>query len=248
MKIILLLLLTAVSVCHAQRSRKDEIFFASVNYSILKGQYDGVISIDSLKAYGDFGLGSEEKLASELVLIDGKSYGVPASGEAAVMSDNAKIAFAAVKFFRPERQVHASDLTDLDALQKFIDEKIDQNLFIAIRIDGVFNSIEFRSFVEQDKPYQPIDNVKENKFRYENIRGTMVGFFTPKSSQVLNSPNYHFHFIDDERKTGGHILNCNIKKATIALDYTKELHVLLPPRETVKDIDLNQPVQSKKGD
>lgn len=224
----------------------DMIFYASLNHAIHEGQYDGVIAVGDLAQHGDFGVGSEEKLASELVLLDGKFYGIPSDGKVFALQAFAKIAFASVKKFKADTSFQISTINDIKQLEKYLDKLIEQNGFAAIRINGRFKSIELRSFEKQQKPYKPVDDVKEVKFNFNDIDGTLVGFFTPKSAQVLNSPNYHFHFIDKNRKTGGHALEADIISALVEIDYATELHVLLPGKTTVEHVDLNKPVKPKK--
>jgi acetolactate decarboxylase len=241
-----LVLIATIGITFVNTREKETIYFASLNHAIQEGQFDGVITVNELKGHGNFGLGSEEKLKGELVLLDGNFYSIPSTGKAALMRDENKIAFAAIKSFTADSTFSVKNLTDAKALYTYLDARIDQNSFVALKITGMFRTIEFRSFIQQNKPYKPVDQVPENKFRHENMQGTMVGFFTPKSAQVLNSPNYHFHFIDNGKKTGGHVLECTISSATVEVDYADELHVLLPPKKAVEQVDLNEPLQPKK--
>ena len=61
----------------------------------------------------------------------------------------------------------------------------------------------------------------------------------------MNSPTFHFHFIDDNKSTGGHVLDCNLKNGSIEIDYAKELHIQLPDIQSTDHIDLNELIKQK---
>lgn len=227
-----------LNVCLAQKH--DAIHYTSLNKAIYLGHYNGTSKAGALKKHGDFGVGSESKLSSELVMLDGMMYSIPATGKLARMSSEVTIAFAAVKFFKAEKTVSFKKQLTLEQLQHLLDSLIGPNKFAAIRIDGKFSSIRFRSFVEQQKPYKPIDQAEEVFFAPSNFTGTLVGFFTPKSAEVINNPIYHFHVIDQARTTGGHLTDCITEEITISIDFATQLIIDLPTIQPDQDIDLNQ--------
>ncbi|MCC9136455.1 acetolactate decarboxylase [Pontibacter silvestris] len=225
------------------KDTSDAIFYASLNQAIHLGQYDGAVQVRELKENGDFGVGSGEKLKSELVMLDGVAYSIPASGEASVLPDTAKVSFAAVKHFKSDQEVSISKMLNLNELESYLDSVLTKNSFAAIKVTGKLNSITYRSFYPQQKPYEPTEEVPEKELNRSNIEGTLVGFFTPESAEVLNSPVYHFHFVDNNKTTGGHVLDCTISEARVEIDYAKQLQVALPDPELVQHIDLNKPVR-----
>lgn len=131
----------------------------------------------------------------------------------------------------------------MQQLQSYLDSVINTSLFAAIKISGRFASVKYKCFYPQQRPYKPISESPAKFFDSSNIKGTMVGFFTPKSAIVLNSPDYHFHFINNPATSGGHMEDCIIENVTIEVDYADELHIKLPPKQMLADINLNQPVK-----
>jgi acetolactate decarboxylase len=218
----------------------DVIHYISLNRSIHLGQFDGSISAKELRSFGDFGVGSQEKLLGELVLVDGVAYTIPATGVAKKMPDDAKIPFAAVTFFKADKSITLSNPFKLEELEKFLDSVIVKNSFAAIRITGKFDSLKFRSYVEQQPPYKPVDEVPVREFEKSEIEATIVGFFTPESAEVLNSPRYHFHVIDKNKTTGGHLLRCTVENVKIEIDYASSLNIHLPDPGKVSHIDLDK--------
>jgi acetolactate decarboxylase len=228
-------------VSHAQAP--DAIHYTSLNSAIYLGQYEGDQSARDLKKFGDFGVGSEERLASELIMLDGKIYSVPASGELTEMKPHAKIPFAAVKFFDPEISVTIKRKLTRQEFEQQLDSIIGVNRFAAVKVTARFSSITFRSYYEQQKPYKEISEAKEKFFVRKNFAGILVGFRTPKSADVLNSPVYHFHVIDLRKTTGGHLTEYVIEEAIIDIDYASQLVVDLPNPDKLQHVDLSKHVK-----
>jgi acetolactate decarboxylase len=230
-----------VAVCQGQTP--DAIHYTSLNSAIYLGQYDGDQSAAGLKKFGDFGVGSEERLASELIMLDGKIYSIPASGQLTMMSPGAKVPFAAVKFFDPEISVTIRRTMTLKEFGQQLDSIIGVNRFAAVKVIAKFSSITFRSYYEQQKPYKEISEAKEKFFNHKKFNGILVGFRTPKSADVLNSPEYHFHVMDIKKTTGGHLTDCVIEEAIIDIDYADQLIVDLPKPDKLQHVDLSKHVK-----
>lgn len=219
----------------------DGIYYSSLNKAVQLGQFDGVASLKELKQHGNFGLGSQHALAGELVLLDGIAYKISVDGKAVLMPDTATHPFAAVKFFNAEKKFTLNQLMNLQQLQSHLDSILETSSFAAIKITGSFSSIKYKCYYPQQKPYPTIKETPAKFFDSTNIRGTIVGFFTPKSAMVLNSPNYHFHFINQALTSGGHVDDLIIQNITIEIDYADGVQVKLPSRDAVKNIELNEP-------
>src|SRR5687768_10126987 len=234
-----LLLITMLHFSGKGQSSDDGIFFSSLNYSVRLGQLEGTATLKELKQHGDFGVGGENGLASEMVFLNGVAYRFPANGNAGLMPDTAKLGFAAVKFFKAENKWTVNKPTPMQQLQLFMDSVINTNLFSAIKVTGSFVSVKYKCYVAQQKPYMPVTRAPVKFFDSTHIQGTMVGFFTPKAAMVMN-PNYHFHFINSKATSGGHVDDYVVENVTIEVDYADELHVKLPTAEAMKDINFNK--------
>lgn len=246
-RLILLLLsalfLLGINGAFQSHDKPDTIHYVSLNKAIQLGQYDGVTSVKELLSHGDIGLGSEEKLLSELIIVDGIPYGIRADGNSHVLQDHISISFASVKFFKADTSLHLQTPSTFKALKGLLDSVIGKNSFAAIRIDGSFPSIAYRSFYKQEKPYKPLEDAIAKMATREKVQGTLVGFFTPASAELLNSPGYHFHWLSADKTTGGHVLNVTLNEVKIEVDFSRDLSVELPPKASLSTIDLNNKVQ-----
>lgn len=220
----------------------DGIFYSSLNYAVRLGQLDGLVTLKELKQHGDYGVGGEHGLAGELVFLNGVAYSFSSDGKSKLTADTATLAFAAVKFFKAENKWTINRPLDRRQLQSFLDSILNTNLFAAIKVSGSFSTIRYKCYHPQQKPYTPTPEAPAKIFDSIHIKGTMVGFFTPKAAMVLN-PNYHFHFINSHATSGGHVDEYTVENVTVEVDYADALQVKLPPGAAVKDIKFNEPLK-----
>ena len=65
-------------------------------------------------------------------------------------------------------------------------------------------------------------------FDLESIAGTMVGYRLPTYVSELNASGYHFHFVDDQRAAGGHVLGVTASKVRVEIDICQRFEIDLP--------------------
>ena len=76
------------------------------------------------------------------------------------------------------------------------------------------------------------------EFRFEDIEGTLVGFWSPQFAGAVDIPGYHFHFLSKDRSRGGHVLECAGEGLRLQLEKVKEFHLSLPDSEEFLRADL----------
>ncbi|MBF0171333.1 MAG: acetolactate decarboxylase [Nitrospinae bacterium] len=176
--------------------------------------------MEKLAAEGDFGLGTFNRVDGELIVVDGTVYQARPGGEAAPAPMDEKIPFAAVVRFTADGSLPLADIASLDALAARLDEGVDTSRMLAVRIDATFATATVRAVAPQSPPYRPLpETLKEQVVvTLENVKGTMVGFRFPSWIGGVNAPGWHFHFMDADRKRGGHLLNVSLAKGTATFD------------------------------
>ena len=237
-----IVLLTMLHLPGMGQGYSDGIYYSSLNYAVRLGQLDGLVTLKELKQHGDYGVGGEHGLAGELVFLNGVAYSFSSDGKSKLTADTATLAFAAVKFFKAENKWTINKPLDRPQLQSLLDSILNTNLFAAVKVSGSFSSIRYKCYYPQQKPYTPTPVAPAKIFDSTHIKGTMVGFFTPKAAMVLN-PNYHFHFINSHATSGGHVDEYVVENVTVEIDYADALQVKLPPGSAVKDIKFNEPMK-----
>lgn len=176
-----------------------------------------------------------------MIGLDGNFYQLKSDGVASVILDSMKSPFATVTFFKPQTLINLEGQINYQQLQQSLDQRLPiKNHPYAIRIQGNFPYLKFRSVSKQTPPYRPlIDVVKEQSiFELRNVNGTLVGFRTPKYMQGVNVNGYHFHFITANRKTGGHILDGQFQNAKVELDSLSNVEINLPKTAEFDQADL----------
>lgn len=166
-----------------------------------------------------------------MIGLGGKFYQVKADGIAYPVNDSMKTLFAVVTFFKPDKTVLPDEIVSYEQLKQYLDDSIPtKNIFYAVRIEGFFKYVKARSVPRQNKPYPPLVEVVKNQpiFEFHNARGVMVGFRIPDYMKGINVTGYHLHFITEDRKAGGHLLECHLQDVKIEIDYTSELYMVLP--------------------
>ena len=181
----------------------------------MSGLYDGDATISEVTRHGDFGIGTFDALDGEMVVIDGEFYQITSDG-ASSRPRLQTTPFAAVTFFEPDLLL-VGGTVDYARLQEYVAGRLPtQNVFYAVRIEGTFDMIKVRSVPKQHKPYPPLTDVVKNQpvFTLHNVKGTLVGFICPGYAKGVNVPGWHLHFISEDRKSGGHLLDFSARDLT----------------------------------
>lgn len=228
------------AIAHAE---DDTIFQTSTLDALMEGVYDGNFTYGDLKKHGDFGLGTLNDLDGEMIGLDGMFYQVKSDGKVSVVPDDAKTPFAAVTFFEPDRSLTLAKTLDCNELERYIETLFpSKNIFYAVKIEGSFDHVKTRSVPRQKKPFPPLTEVVKHQsyFEFNDIKGTMGGFWFPAYMKDINAAGFHFHFITDDRQAGGHVLDCTASKVKIEIDYSRDLDLSLPETSGFYNADLTE--------
>ena len=239
--------LFAVTSCEPDKSRvapaAHQITQVSVVSALMVGRYDGVMPISELLRRGGFGVGTLDHLDGELILLDGKAYQVRGDGAVLEVASDRSTPFAVVTPFVPDGEFSCPQVASLAELDAKLDDALPQrNNFVAIRIDGRFAALTLRSVHRQEPPYRPLGEVARSQtvWTCEDKVGTLVGIRCPVWVGGLNVPGYHWHFLSDDRKIGGHVLDCRLREARLKYDVCRNWSVKLDGSAGFNAADLGQ--------
>jgi len=229
--LILTLILIGSTLCCVNQGKnnnlenKDILYQYSTLEALMEGIYDGNITFKELKNHGNYGLGTINALDGEMIQVDGKFYQIRVDGIAYPVSDNERTPFAIVTFFDKDKSIIIEDSLNYKEFTDYIDNAIPtKNIFYLIIVEGNFEYIKTRSVPAQEEPYVPLIKAIEEQsvFEFNNVRGTLVGFRMPDYVGNMNVPGYHFHFITEDKKAGGHVLDLKIHNQETYIDYTTD--------------------------
>lgn len=210
---------------------KDFLYQYAAVSAFQAGGYEGNVTLGELKKRGDFGLGTFNGVDGELVVNQGKFYRIHSSGTVSEVSDCDHTSLAFVKFFKVDLSftIQTAEIT-LEQLQKKIASLLTVDKLYAIRIKGTFSKLTARASALAQKPYQPLEeHFAQNQviFNLSNTTGVAVGFLVPTSMEKVNIPGFHFHYIADDLKSGGHIFDFTATQLTVEIDKTKGCYLEL---------------------
>jgi acetolactate decarboxylase len=197
---------------------RGQITQVSVINALMIGRYGGVMPIPELLRYGDFGVGTLDHLDGEMIFLDGRAYQVRGDGVVVEVGSDRSTPFAIVTRFEQDGEFPCPRVGSLSDLDARLDDALRQrNNFLAIRVDGRFASITLRSIHRQEPPYRPLGDVAKGQsvWTHAEVSGTLVGVRCPAWVEGLNVPGYHWHFLSDDRKVGGHVLDCRVREGRV---------------------------------
>lgn len=208
----------------------DTITLAGIYADLNRGDYEGFVAVSNLLRYGDFGLGTFHRLDGEMIMYSGEVYRVDGSLIAAPAAPLITTPFAVVTFFAPDRIFDVERMDEVLFKRALGLRRKNDRLPQAIHVQGLFQTIRIRSVARQENPWKPLSDAlaaDSSQITLTNVSGRMVGYFMPASFEPLHPEGYHFHFLRDDRTTGGHVLEFDLSQARIELDNSPRLHVLV---------------------
>jgi acetolactate decarboxylase len=225
---------------HAERD-PHVLFQASTIGALLDGAFDGDLTFAELAEHGDLGLGTLNRLDGEMIALDGEFFRADVDGAVSSIGGEAKTPFAVVTKFEPEVDLPIEDELTHEQLLARLDTLVAAGASSsALRLDGRFELVRARSVPAQSPPYRPLAEVvaDQHVFELKNVAGTMLGFRFPAYVEGIEVGGYHLHFISDDRRRGGHVLDSRSHGLRARIASSNDLHVELPPRIELADPDL----------
>jgi len=222
---------------------EDALVQFSLVAALAAGDYVGDTPLGSVLAGGNFGVGTFSRLDGEMIVLDGKIYQALADGTVRAADLAGSTPFAAVTFFSEDGRIESVAATSLDDLDEQLDRKLPhRNLPYAIRVDGQFATLTLRSVPGQSLPFEPLVDVVKHQvsWQHHKVRGTLVGLRCPAWIGTLNVLGYHWHFLSDDHKIGGHVLACEFESGLLRFDQCDALVIHLPQSKEFDEFDAGE--------
>jgi len=224
----------------------DRVYQYSLFTALANSIYDGTLTVAGVKTKGDIGLGTYNGLDGEMIVNNGKVYQFPADGKVTMPADMALVPFTVVKFFQPDFVFETGTITNYPALKKLAEKQFSSpNYIYALKVTGTFTRIKCGSAEKQELPYEKtLSEAIANRpvFEWNNIQGTLVGFWFPEYVGGVNIPGFHLHFISADETKAGHVLEFEAANLKLEIDQGSGLEFDLPETEAFKTkiFDLSQ--------
>ena len=209
----------------------NEIYQYSLVNALMAGVSDSGITVSKLIEKGNQGLGTFVRMNGELLLLDGKVYQLQAEGKIREADPEDQIPYAAATHFRSQKTLTVS-LPTKTAINEILDKYNNHagNLFMTYRVEGKFNKLKCRTVRGQEYEGQPLSELgkKQHVEEYEDVEGTIVGFRSPAAWQGFSVAGDHMHFVDRDRRFGGHVLELSADEVNMGVATVNNIHIELP--------------------
>ncbi|MBN1819373.1 MAG: acetolactate decarboxylase [Prolixibacteraceae bacterium] len=226
--------------------KSDKIYQYSVFTALANKIYDGTITVSDVKKKGDTGLGTFNGLNGEMIVSGGNVFQLLSDGTVQEAGDNIPVPFSVVTFFDNDFSFNITEPVNYEEMKaKIIDNLPSVNSGYTFRIKGKFDRIKCGGAEKQEPPYsKTLSEALVNRpiFESENVNGTLVGFWFPEYTGKINVVGFHLHFISDDRKAAGHVIDFQSSDLSIMIDQCSGFDIELPgTKDFLKsDFDLNQ--------
>lgn len=96
------------------------------------------------------------------------------------------------------------------------------------------------------KPYPTLSEVasSQHEHSYKNESGWVIGAWVPAYLEGINLPSWHIHFLSDDTRRGGHLLELAVGKASGKLESYARFEMDLPVNREFDKLDLGEDLAS----
>jgi acetolactate decarboxylase len=227
-------------IMRAVQRAKSVTQFSTIN-ALLVGLYDGVFPVREVMKCGHIGLGCSDRVSGEVIVVDGECY-LARGGEAiARMRSDEPVPFAEVADLEAADRIETGALDKERLTDRLLSLVRSRNLFIGVRLDGEFDAVTVRRPPPvPHKPYPPLVDLlaHQDEEHIAGCTGTLVGFWAPKEYQGVTVAGLHIHFIDADRKRGGHVLDFRLKGGRLSYGAYTGVSIQLPATQAFLGADL----------
>ena len=203
---------------------------------LLSGHYCGTLSVADVKKLGNMAIATMDRLDGEMQMIDGVVYQACADGHVYLPKDDATIPYGTIADFRAEQSVKICDVPSYEAFEEQMATCCPmENYPLAVHFTGTFKRMKVRAVARQEKDGVGLAEAAKNEaiFDLQDTSGDLVGFRLPGYIKGVNAPGWHLHFVDAERRHGGHVVNFSLTEGELRTCYANDFQIRLPDDPSV---------------
>lgn len=215
----------ALGTMERRRKASSAFLCAPIN-ALEQGICRQAIPFKTLRARGDFGIGTFDDLEGDWVMLDGHSFQLLSDGQVKEVNLEAMTPFACVTDFEPISHDDLELELDYPAFRDWLHDLLPSpNLCYALRIEGSFAAVEICSLA---KPGEGEALSYVTQPRMSEVSGTLAGYYTPAFLKSLNRPGLQLYFITEDRRQGGRMLSCRPRRVRARVQFISLVELGLP--------------------
>ncbi len=208
-----------------------QVFQAGTITSLSDGVYDGSMTLGTLVKKGAYGLGTVQGAKGEMIIYKGKGYLSDINGNAVRLKPDTKTPFADVfNFDKPQLNKKLKGVTPTE-INNLIQQKLSgENYFYIFKITGKFAHIKARTIppVKEDATLGKWIAQNQKKHDLNDIKGTIIGIYSPSYLSSVAVPGFHFHFITKNLKKVYHVYDFKTDKVHFEAEKVQNFEFSLP--------------------
>ena len=227
--------------------KNNKMFQVSTLQALILGYSRTVVTVEELLEHGDTGLGTFEGVGGEMIVTEGHCYCAANDGTVTEATPETGVPFAAVTKMTEGRKIELNAISDIEELKRRLDIAIEEdfglNSMHVVKICGKFNKVSARSESEYKAHHVSLKEIlkkSQRDFYFENTEGTLVCVYYPDYMDGINAKGWHFHFVSDDRKQGGHVFDVNINESTAIINKISSINIQLPTEPVFDTYSLKQ--------
>ena len=223
-----------------ERTKFTQISLFSV---LLSGRYGGVVSVAEVKKMGGMAIATMDRLDGEMQMIDGVVYQACADGRVRLPGDDETVPFGTVADFHAERTLRLSDIASYELFEEQMAKCCPQDyLPLAVHFTGEFRHMKVRAVARQERDGVGLAEAAKHEavFELTDCSGDLVGFRLPGYVSGVNAPGWHLHFMDAERRRGGHVVNFSLRGGEVRFCHADDFQIRLPAPEVLAGLELSR--------
>jgi len=222
---------------------RDQITQISVMNALMLGDYRGTTTMETLLQAGNFGLGTFDHLDGELIVLDGQAWQAKSDGSIHRCEPDMLTPFAVVTSFEGEETFDCPPAGSLEQLEELLKARLPgRDAFVAVRVEGKFQSVFLRAVPRQSPPFRPLAEVvkEQSQWQKTDLTGTLIGMRCPGWVTGIGIPGFHWHFLSTDHQSGGHVFDCRIQSGTVSFDRCRTWTIRLDDSLESSSHDLGQ--------
>ena len=198
---------------------------------LLCGRYGGIVTVADVKKLGNMAIATMDRLDGEMQMIDGVVYQACADGRVCLPKDDETIPFGTIADFHAEKILKIRDVPSYEAFEEQMVACCPmENFPLAVHVTGTFGRMKVRAVARQEKDGVGLAEAAKDEavFELQNTSGDLVGFRLPGYVKGVNAPGWHLHFMDTERRHGGHVVNFSLTEGELRYCHADDFQIRLP--------------------
>ena len=221
---------------------------------LLCGRYGGIVTVADVKKLGNMAIATMDRLDGEMQMIDGIVYQACADGQVYLPKDDETIPFGTIADFRVENSLKINDITSYKAFEEQMAECCPmENFPLAVHVTGMFSRMKVRAVARQEQDGVGLAEAAKDEavFDLQDTAGDLVGFRLPGYVKGVNAPGWHLHFMDSERRHGGHVVNFSLISGDLRYCHANDFQIRLPDDPAVfsgLDLSCDRSADLKKAE